>query len=89
MNHGDTVMALGNLFGYADGMGYGTVNSTDYKTTFVDGECDILTTNIPAEEQGTGVLFNMEGQVIGLIPESVWNGNESSVANAYAIWDLK
>ena len=89
VKQGDTVMALGNLFGYADGMGYGTVNSTDYKTTFFDGECDILTTNIPAEEQGTGVLFNMEGQVIGLIPESVWNGNESSMANAYAISDLK
>ena len=89
VKQGDTVMALGNLFGYADGMGYGTVNSTDYKTTFFDGECDILTTNIPAEEQGTGVLFNMDGQVIGLIPESVWNGNESSMANAYAISDLK
>ena len=82
-------MALGNLFGYADGMGYGTVNSTDYKTTFFDGECGILTTNIPAEEQGTGVLFNMEGQVIGLIPESVWDNSESSMANAYAISDLK
>ena len=89
VKQGDTVMALGNLFGYADGMGYGTVNSTDYKTTFFDGECVILTTNIPAEEQGTGVLFNMEGQVIGLIPESVWDNSESSMANAYAISDLK
>ena len=89
VKQGDTVMALGNLFGYADGMGYGTVNTTDYKTTFFDGECGILTTNIPAEEQGTGVLFNMEGQVVGLIPESVWDNNESSMANAYAISDLK
>lgn len=89
VKQGDTVMALGNLFGYADGMGYGTVNSTDYKTTFFDGECDILATNIPAEAQGTGVLFNMEGQVVGLIPESVWDDNESSMANAYAISDLK
>ncbi len=89
VKQGDTVMALGNLFGYADGMGYGTVNSTDYKTTFFDGECDILATNIPAQAQGTGVLFNMEGQVIGLIPESVWDGSETSMANAYAISDLK
>lgn len=89
VKQGDTVMALGNLFGYADGTGYGTVNSTDYKTTFFDGECGILTTNIPAEDQGTGVLFNMEGQVVGLIPESVWDDNESSTANAYAISDLK
>ena len=31
----------------------------------------------------------MEGQVIGLIPEYVLNCNESSMANAYAISDLK
>lgn len=89
VKQGDTVMALGNLFGYADGMGYGTVTSTDYKTTFFDGECDILATNIPTESQGTGVLFNMEGQVIGLIPETVWNDSASSVVNACAVSDLK
>lgn len=89
VKQGDTVMALGNLFGYADGMGYGTVNSTEYKTTFFDGECDIIATNIPAQAQGTGVLFNMEGQVVGLIPESVWDGSESSMVNACAISDLK
>lgn len=89
VTQGDTVMALGNIFGYADGMGYGMVSSTDYKETFFDGECDILATNIPAESQGTGVLFNMEGEVIGLIPETVWDDSESSMVNAYAISDLK
>lgn len=89
VTQGDTVMALGNLFGYADGMGYGMVSSTDYKEAFFDGECDILATNIPAESQGTGVLFNMDGEVIGLIPETVWNDSENSMVNAYAISDLK
>ena len=77
------------MFGYADGMGYGVVSSTDYKEAFFDGECDILATNIPAESQGTGVLFNMAGEVIGLIPQTVWNDTESSMVNAYAISDLK
>ena len=89
VTQGDTVMALGNMFGYADGMGYGVVSSTDYKEAFFDGECDILATNIPAESQGTGVLFNMAGEVIGLIPQTVWNDTESSMVNAYAISDLK
>lgn len=89
VKQGDTVMALGNMFGYADGLGYGMVSSTDYKEAFFDGECDILATNIPAESQGTGVLFNMKGEVIGLIPETVWDDSESSMVNAYAISDLK
>ena len=89
VSQGDAVMALGNIFGYADGMGYGMISSTDYKETFFDGECDILATNIPAESQGTGVLFNIDGEVIGLIPETVWNDSENSMVNAYAISDLK
>ena len=31
----------------------------------------------------------MDGEVIGLIPETVWNDSENSMVNAYAISDLK
>ena len=89
VKQGDTVMALGNIFGYADGMGYGMVSSADYKETFYDGECDILATDIPAESEGTGILFNMDGEVIGLIGASVWNDSETAMVNAYSISDLK
>ena len=89
VKQGDTVMALGNIFGYADGMGYGMVSSADYKETFYDGECDILATDIPAESEGTGILFNMDGEVIGLIGASVWNDSETAMVNAYSISALK
>lgn len=89
VKQGDTVMALGNIFGYADGMGYGMVSSADYKETFYDRECDILATDIPAESEGTGILFNMDGEVIGLIGPSVWNDSETAMVNAYSISDLK
>lgn len=89
VKQGDVVMALGNMFGYADGMGYGVISSTDYKAAFFDGECDILATDIPVEEQGTGILFNMDGEVIGMISASIWDENENPTVNAYAISDLK
>lgn len=89
VKQGDIVMALGSMFGYSDGMSYGLISSTDYKTAFFDGECDVLATDIVSETSGTGVLFNIEGEVIGLISQSVWNDNDSNVANAYAISDLK
>lgn len=82
-------MALGSMFGYSDGMSYGLISSIDYKTAFFDGECDVLATDIVSETSGTGVLFNIEGEVIGLISQSVWDDNDSNVANAYAISDLK
>lgn len=86
---GDTVIALGNLFGYEDGTGYGQVSSTAYKTAFYDGECTVIATDIPIEKEGNGVLFNMEGEVIGLISASVWGENGNSVVNAYAVSNLK
>ena len=46
VKQGDVVIALGNMFGYADGMAYGVISSTEYKTAFFDGECDILATDI-------------------------------------------
>ena len=86
---GDVVIALGNMFGYADGITYGVISSTEYKAAFYDGECDILATDIPAESEGTGVLFNMDGEVIGIISSSIWAKSKNSMVNAYAISDLK
>nr|WP_294492596.1 S1C family serine protease [uncultured Mediterraneibacter sp.] len=86
---GDVVMALGDMFGYADGMDYGIVSSTEYKDAIYDGECNVISTDIPADADGTGILFNLEGEVIGMISPTVWDDRESSVVNAYAISDMK
>lgn len=86
---GDVVIALGNTFGYADGTGYGIISSNSYKEIFSDGECQVLATDIAASEDGTGILFNQEGQVIGLISPNIWEEKEGATANAFAISDLK
>lgn len=89
VRQGDAVIALGNMFGYADGMSYGLISSTEYKAGFYDGECNILATDISAENEGTGVLFNMDGEVIGMISSSIWIESQNSMVNAYGISDLK
>ncbi len=87
-NQGDVVMALGNMFGYPDGVGYGILSSTEQKAEFYDGECDVLATDMAAETGGTGVLFNMDGEVIGMVSTSIWDA-EAHLVNAYAVSDLK
>lgn len=89
VKQGDVVMALGNMFGYPDGMSYGIVSSTDYRAAFYDGECDVLSTDITYESGGTGALFNMEGEVVGIVSSSVWETDEQSGLSAYAVSDLK
>ena len=67
-------------------MSYGVVSASNYKATFFDGECAVIATDIPAEEQGTGMLFNMDGEVVGMISSSVWNDTgKKNVVNAYGI----
>lgn len=89
VTQGETVMALGNMFGYPGGMSYGIVSSKDYKTAFYDGECGVVATDIAVGENGTGVLFNLDGEAVGLISSSVWKEKGDEAANAYAISDLK
>ena len=89
VKQGDVVMSLGNMFGYPDGMSYGIVSSTDYRAAFYDGECDVLSTDIAYDKGGTGVLFNMAGEVVGIVTSSVWKTEEQSSLNAYAVSDLK
>ena len=77
---GDPVIALGNLFGYDSGLGYGVVSSTALSTTFSDGDC-------------SGILLNQDGAVIGIVRQGIGPKNEeggiSATANALAISDMK
>lgn len=86
---GDVVIALGNTFGYADGVGYGIVSSNEYLETLADGQRRILATDIAASAIGTGILFNLSGEVIGMIDPGIWGESETNTAKALAISDLK
>ena len=49
-------------------------------------------TDIPAVSDGTGVLFNLDGEVVGMISETAsgrQDEGDTQTANAYAISDLK
>lgn len=89
MKQGESVIALGNTSGYNAGVSYGIISSNSYSEEFRDGECDVLATDIPCAADGTGVLFNLKGEVVGMISSSIWEEKESNTANAYAISDLK
>ena len=86
---GDVVFALGNVFGYAGGSGYGIVSSSNYKEIGRDGEYSVIATDMSSASEGTGILFNLDGEVIGMISSDIWKERGIRTANAYAISDLK
>ena len=86
---GDVIFALGNIFGYAGGSGYGIVSSSNYKEIGRDGEYSVIATDMSNASEGTGILFNLDGEVIGMISSDIWKERGIRTANAYAISDLK
>lgn len=89
LSKGELVIALGNIFGYARGVGYGIISSTTNEEVLPDGQRTVVATDIAAEAGGTGVLFNMKGEAIGMIDPGIWGGKQPNTAKALGISDLK
>lgn len=87
VNRGDAVIALGKNFGYSGGTGYGIISSVKHRVAAADGEYRILTTDIPAADKGSGVLFNLNGEVVGIADQTI--SEKSPLVTAYAISGIK
>lgn len=86
---GDVVIALGGMFGYENGAGYGIISSKDHSTYYADGQCGVIATDIAAVPGGTGVLFNQKGQAVGLLKSGLLGEADAGLSNALAISDMK
>ncbi|MCI8638603.1 MAG: PDZ domain-containing protein [Coprococcus sp.] len=89
MGRGDPVIVLGKQFGYAGGVGYGIVSSTRNRISVADGEYRIISTDIAAADGGSGVLFNTNGEVIGIVDQKMSSQGSMNLVTAYAISDIK
>lgn len=89
VNRGDGVVALGNPFGYFGSVGYGVQASVKNTVTKEDGEFRLLCTDIAASGNGTGILVNLQGELVGMIDQSVSDSESMNLVTAYGISDLK
>lgn len=89
MLKGETVLAMGSPFGYYGGMGVGIVASTGNKVMKYDGEYDLLCSDISASKSGTGILADIDGQIVGIIDQTLLEEEEQGQVIAYGISDLK
>ena len=86
---GDAAIAVGSPFGYSGGMGYGIIASAKNVVGKPDGEFGLLTTDIAGTDTGSGVLANLHGEIVGIIDQSVSEGDSMKLTTAYGISDLK
>lgn len=89
LNRGNPVIVLGKQFGCSGGMGYGIISSIRNRVSVADGEYRILTTDIAAAEGGSGVLFNTDGEVVGIMDQNIGGQSGNNLVSGYAISEIK
>lgn len=89
MSAGEPVIAVGAPAGMVDSVLYGNLAVATYKTSVIDGEYNLLITDIVKASEGSGVLLNLDGQVIGLIENKYLSSNNKNMLTAYGISDMK
>jgi serine protease Do len=89
VGNGTLVIALGNLLGTNDSILTGNITSTDNEITTEDRNYSIFTTDIVADKNGSGVLVNTDGQIIGIVMQDYSASSSDNILTAVAVSDLE
>ncbi len=81
---GDIVVAVGELYGFVDSMGYGIITGANVTVSDTDSGFKIITTDIVGSANSFGVVSNINGDIIGIITTNYNTGTSNHVA-AYSI----
>lgn len=86
---GTPVIAIGSPMGIGNSVGYGMITASNIQVSMLDRNYRLLLTDIVGSKNASGVLFNLQGQVIGVITDSKTGSDMDNIINAYGITELK
>lgn len=86
---GMPTVALGRPMGTNDSLGYGVITSVSSPVSGVDTNYKLLQTDITGSQNAGGVLFNLNGQVVGIITNTEGSSDMKNMVTAYGITELK
>lgn len=86
---GTPIIALGSPMGIGNSFVHGVVTAVGSCQLYADTNYEFLQTNIVGSRNGTGFLFNMSGEIIGVITNDRVNEEMQDMLTAYGITDLK
>ncbi len=86
---GIPVIALGSPMGTVGSIGYGMITVASRQQNEPDTYYKILQTDISGSKNAGGVLFNLSGEVIGIITNDKTASDMTNIVTAYGISDLK
>lgn len=86
---GKNVIAIGAPLGTDNSISYGVITSASEKISMQDYDVNVLTTDIYGSDSGSGVLINLNGEVVGIITHNHEDEDAPNILKAYGISDLK
>lgn len=86
---GTPVVALGSPMGNNGSLGYGIITATGTGKHQVDTNYKLLQTDIYGSQSAGGVIFNLQGQVIGIITSQSIEPDMKNMVTAYGISEIK
>lgn len=86
---GTPVVALGNPMGSSGSIGYGMVSAVITQNQQADANYKFLQTDIYGSQTAGGILFNMQGQVLGVIGSQKPVSDLKNMVTAIGISEIK
>lgn len=89
VNQGTVVIAIGSPLGINYAIRCGTVTASDNTISTWDSTYTVFTTDISGSAQGSGVLINLEGEIVGIMLQSYSNSGDQNTITALSVSELK
>lgn len=86
---GKPVIAAGSPMGISNSVNYGIITSNSEVISQVDRNYKLLSTNIYGSSKPSGVLFNLNGEVVGFIDNRFNASDRGQLLSAVGITELK
>lgn len=86
---GVPVVAMGRPMGTMDSIGYGMITSADIQLSVSDRNYNLLLTDISGSQNAGGFLFDLQGEVVGIIIGNKTGSDMKNMINAYGISEVK
>ncbi len=86
---GTPVVALGSPMGVNGSVCYGMITTEPIPQNIIDGNYKMFMTDIYASPDAKGVLFNLQGEIIGIIGIGKTGADMKNVVSALGISELK
>ena len=80
IGNGEPVIAIGAPMGYTGAVDYGQITSISEKVSVMDAAYALIMTNIQGTASGSGVLIDLDGEVIGIISQQFSEGTNTITA---------